>query len=168
MSYSIWEFIDCCFSKKTFDVFCTRWSTQVMCTLIIFRVTLIAAKEWVYSLINLRRPVLTSRLSPWRCGRNVGCWCLGAGRVRRDGDRERQTEKESVGNPLGEAWRNIVSGSYRLGILIEGAGDGQASACTHTYTNTHTRTHTHTSEWRVCCCGVSLSFVNSQLVSSEK
>lgn len=54
---------------------------------------------------------------------------------KRDRDRERQAEKESVGNPLGEAWRNIVSGSYQLWILISEAIDGQASTCTHIQTH---------------------------------
>lgn len=64
---------------------------------------LITEGEWVYSLTNLCRPALTSRLSPWQCGRNVGCWCLEAVRVRRgreteierDRHRERECRKSS-------------------------------------------------------------------------
>lgn len=113
-----------------------------MCALIVFKVMLITKREWVYSLTNLRRRALTSCLSPWQCGRNVGCCCLDACHVRKAGEteieRDRQRERECRKSSRKGVKEHSVRKLPALNTNICGYRWTSEHVCTHTHTQPHT------------------------------
>lgn len=107
----------------------------------------ITEKEWLYGLTNLGRAALTSRLSPWQCGRNAGCWCLEAGPCeprKRGGDRGRHRERASRKSSRRGVKEHCVRKLSARNTNVTGW------RWTGVHVRTHTRTHAQAHQSVAC------------------